>query len=85
MERESVATTAREALAAPERDLYVVAHKDDYLLFMNPDIAASIQAENRFAEERIFLRQHFSEDAVKCICNSRATGYPAGDFGVRRV
>ncbi|WP_437572419.1 ricin-type beta-trefoil lectin domain protein [Sorangium sp. So ce542] len=53
VERESVATTAREALAAPERDLYVVAHQDDDLLFMNPDIADSIQAGN--SVETVYL------------------------------
>jgi hypothetical protein len=45
IERESVATTAVEALG-PRREMYFVAHEDDDLLFMNPDISKSIKAQN---------------------------------------
>lgn len=45
IERESVATTPAEALG-PRRELYFVAHQDDDLLFMNPDISKSIKAQN---------------------------------------
>jgi hypothetical protein len=45
IERESVATTPAEALG-PRREMYFVAHEDDDLLFMNPDISKSIKAQN---------------------------------------
>jgi hypothetical protein len=45
IERESVATTAAEALGA-RREMYFVAFPDDDLLFMNPDISKSIKAQN---------------------------------------
>lgn len=43
-----VSTAARPCArsSAPCTDLYVVAHEDDDLLFMNPDIASSIEAGN---------------------------------------
>jgi len=44
--RPPLSTSSPPCEAAPCTDLYVVAHEDDDLLFMNPDIANSIEAGN---------------------------------------
>ncbi|APR75552.1 Hypothetical protein A7982_00898 [Minicystis rosea] len=45
VDRESIATSAEEALGVG-RDLFMVAHQDDDLLFMNPDVSKSIRSGN---------------------------------------